>query len=51
MRVEQQEIVRRVEALFALAEQSRGELAAREPANEPAEKLLERIRIQSNKEA
>ncbi len=67
---EQQEIVRRVEALFALADQIaarftkaqvqvdkltpsllakafRGELVPQNPADEPAEKLLERIQIKA----
>jgi len=69
---EQQEIVRRVESLFALADQleSRlaqargqvdkltpsllarafaGKLVPQDPADEPAEKLLERIRTSSSR--
>ncbi len=67
MFAEQQEIVRRVEALFALADQIvarftearaqvakltpsllakafRGQLVPQDPTDEPAEKLLERIK-------
>lgn len=71
---EQQEIVRRVEQLFTLADQLearyakakghvdkltqsilakafRGELVPQDPNDEPAEKLLERIRAERTKQA
>ena len=67
MKVEQQEIVRRVEGLFALADQLEerlakargqveklmpslfaGHLVPQDPTDEPAEKLLQRIRSRSS---
>jgi type I restriction enzyme S subunit len=53
--LKQPEIVRRVEGLFALADQlevrlaKAGQLVPQDPHDEPAEKLLERVRCSTQK--